>query len=316
MPETQFEIVTDLVLERMQPADWSEVARLIHDSTNGWYEANRNHLIFPHGPESTLLFCDVYEELDPGCCIVARSGDSNRIVGSCFFHPRETHFSLGIMNVHPDAFGKGIARSMLQQIIGLATAEQKPVRLVSSAMNLDSFSLYTRAGFVPRQTLQDMILEIPADGVDASHPLKDRIRDAVDQDVEAMGRLERQVAGIQREQDYQYFVANRAGYWHTSVLKDGDQLAGWIVSIAHPASCMIGPCVAKDEDTALALLLNEINYRAGNTMVFLVPVDCHNIVQAAYRRGARNCELHVAQVLGEFQPFKGVVMPSFMPETA
>jgi hypothetical protein len=34
-----------------------------------------------------------------------------------------------------------------------------------------------------------------------------------------------------------------------------------------------------------------------------------------YDWGARNCELHLCQVRGEFQPFRGISMPSFLPET-
>lgn len=295
---------------------WPKVATLIHDSTNAWYNANRQFPIFTKGPSSTLLFCEVYEALDPGCCIIAVEDDTDRIIGSCFYHPRETHFSLGIMNAHPDSFGRGVARTILNRVIELAKAENKPVRLVSSAMNLDSFSLYTKAGFVPRQTFQDLILEIPVNGVGPKSLLAASVRDAEPTDVEAMMNLERSVAGITREKDYRYFIENQLGCWHTSVLYDGDQILGWIVSIAHPGSNMIGPCIAINEEAAIALLHSELNFRAGNTMVFLAPVEASELVQAAYRWGARNCELHVAQVHGDFQPFNGVVMPTFMPETA
>ncbi len=307
--------MSDFSLQTMEPREWDEVAALIHDSTNGWYQANRGFSIFNEGPRSTRLFCDVYEALDPGCCLVAKSNASGQIIGSCFYHPRETHFGLGIMNVHPEAFGRGVARSILQRIIELAGRENKPVRLVSSAMNLDSFSLYTKAGFVPRQTFQDMIIEIPEEGLVAPSELAGTIRTANDTDIRSMGELEMEVAKIWREQDYRYFVENQDGHWHTSVLYDGDQLRGWIASIAHPASNMIGPCLARDQETAIALLLNELNYRRGQTMVFLVPVDCDRIVQAAYGWGAKNCELHVAQVLGEYIPVEGVAMPTFLPES-
>ena len=151
--------MSNFTIQTMQRDQWNEVAELIHDSTNAWYQNQRGHLIFIEGPQSTMLFCEIYESLDPGCCLIAVSNSDHKIIGSCFYHPRETHFSLGIMNVHPEAFGRGVARALLQRIIALAEAKQKPVRLVSSAMNLDSYSLYTKAGFVPRKTFQDMILE-------------------------------------------------------------------------------------------------------------------------------------------------------------
>ena len=40
-----------------------------------------------------------------------------------------------------------------------------------------------------------------------------------------------------------------------------------------------------------------------------------DLVQQMYAWGARNCELHFCQVRGEFQPFRGVSLPSFLPET-
>jgi len=55
----------------MRREDWSEVATPIHLSTNYWYETHGRSKIFNAGPDSTLLFCQVYEEFDPGCCVVA-----------------------------------------------------------------------------------------------------------------------------------------------------------------------------------------------------------------------------------------------------
>jgi hypothetical protein len=34
-----------------------------------------------------------------------------------------------------------------------------------------------------------------------------------------------------------------------------------------------------------------------------------------YDWGARNCELHIYQVRGQFKPFQGISMPTFLPET-
>ena len=111
--------MSNIELKRMQPGDWAEVADLIYVSTNYWYEAHGHNAIFSGGPEATRLFCKVYEDLDPGHCVIARNPETGRIMGSCFMHPRETHVSLGIMNVHPVYFGRGIARKLLNYIIAI-----------------------------------------------------------------------------------------------------------------------------------------------------------------------------------------------------
>ena len=90
--------------------------------------------IFGCQPETAGIFFDVYEDLDPGCCVVAELQETGRIIGSCFYHPRPTHVSLGIMNAHPSYFGLGVARKLLDFICAFADDQQKPVRLVSSAI--------------------------------------------------------------------------------------------------------------------------------------------------------------------------------------
>ena len=93
------------------------VAELIHVSTNAWYQDNLNRSIFQRDDASgCLVFPEVYEALDPGCCLVAEE-EGGRLMGSCFYHPRETHVSLGIMNAHPDFAGRGVAGALLAEII-------------------------------------------------------------------------------------------------------------------------------------------------------------------------------------------------------
>jgi GNAT superfamily N-acetyltransferase len=306
----------DLKLRSMRPDEWDRVAELICHSTNRWYLAGNKPAIFPHGPASCRLFCEVYEDLDPGCCVVAEDNASGQLLGSCFYHPRETHVSLGIMNAHPDSFSRGVAGRLLRYIIDFAERESKPVRLVSSAMNLDSFSLYNRNGFVPRKLLQDMFVPTP-DKLPATTAGFDRVRDATPADVPAIVALEDELVHIRREKDYRYFIENRRGLWHTSVYESiAGKIDGFLVSIAHPGSNMLGPGVMRTEEQAAALILKELRVRTGATPVLLAPVECSALVQTLYGWGARNCEIHFAQVRGEYRQPSGVVMPTFMPETA
>lgn len=308
----------DIRLRALEPNDWPQVASLIYVSTNYWYRANGRGAIFSGDPDCTELFPQVYESLDPGCCIVAQDERTGQLAGSCFYHPRPTHVSLGIMNVHPNYFGCGVARRLLQFIIDFAENQSKPLRLVSSAMNLDSFSLYTRAGFVPRCAYQDMFLDTPTDKLKAAlqnTPGHDHVRAATLDDVEAMSALEMQINHISRGQDYRYFVENSDGIWHTSVFENEQgSLEGYLVSVAHPGSNMLGPGVMRTEEQTAALILSQLIYHTGRP-VFLIPVECQSLVQTMYALGAKNCELHFAQVRGAWKAPGGVVMPTFMPET-
>jgi len=299
----------------MTPVDRDEVARLIFHSTNRYYTSIGREAIFKGDELSAAVFFDVYERIDPGQGLLAIDDDTGMIVGSCFVHPRTTHYSLGIMNSHPDHFGRGVARRLLQRVIELAEAEGKPVRLVSSCFNLDSYSLYTRAGFVPVLTFQDMYVEVPEDGLPCPPPAGIDTRDATIEDAAAMEALERELVGISRLEDYRYFLNNDDGLWSATVIESRAGLDGYLISCGAEMFNMLGPGVARTQDQAAALIHTELNRYPGRMPVFLVPVSCGDLVQVLYAYGARNCEMHVAQVHGPAQLPRGVVMPTFLPET-
>ena len=302
----------------MQDSDREAVVRLVFESTNAWYKAHFDKNVFGGEVSSCRVFPEVYEALDPGCCIIAEDEANGRLAGSCFFHPRETHYSLGIMNAHPDYFGQGVATRILDEVLSLADADAKPVRLVSSAMNLDSFSLYTRRGFVPYATFQDMVLPVPDGGLEVDPPeCLGRVRDAVPGDAVLMADLEMKLNGIRREKDFVHFIENAAGIWGVSVIEGEDVgISGFLCSVRHEGSKMLGPGVSVSWQDAAALVLAELNARhRGGAPVFLVPVDQGELVSTLYGWGARNCEMHLGQARGECPPVHGVLMPTFMPET-
>ncbi len=303
-------------LRTMTAADRWEVADLICAAMNEYFRLNRRPDRFPAGPSGAEIYFDVYENLDPGGGIVAEHTRTGRLMGSCFLHDRETHVSLGITSVHPNYFGLGVARAIVQHIIDYANRRQKPVRLVSSAINLDSFSLYTRLGFVPQRAYQDMFVAVPESGLNVRAPSADRVREATPADVDAMAAVEMELSGIRRAADYRYMIENREGFWHVSVCETAGGLDGFMASCGHPGCNMIGPGAARTQQQAAALILAELDRHRGRRPVFLMPVDCGELVRQAYQWGARNCEMHFGSTYGPCPPWRGVNLPTFMPETA
>jgi GNAT superfamily N-acetyltransferase len=307
----------DYTLRAMDDHDRAEVAELVCASMNVWdilhgYAPGR----FTGGPAQTAVFADVYERLDPGHCVVAEDSTTGRLLGSCFYRGRETHVSLGIMNVHPNHFGKGVARALLEHVIAFQEQQGVPLRLVSSVMNLESFSLYTRSGFVPRLLYQDLVLQVPEGGLGVEVDGAANVRDATQADVEALADLELEVSGIARRKDYRFFVENEDGNWSMSVYESrAGRIEGYLASIGHPLFLEIGPGVARHERVGAALLVRELDRNRGRWPFFLLPVECTELVRLAYRLGGRNVEMHAAQVRGEAAPFRGVSFPTFMPET-
>ncbi len=302
-------------LRTMRPDEHGAVAELICSSMNTWDMIHGSPGRFSGGPEQTALFPRIYEQLDPGMCLVAEA-PNGALAGCCFHRERDTHVALGIMNVGSNYAGQGVAKLMLERVVSFQESTGKPLRLVSSVMNLDSYSLYNRAGFVPRLLYQDLVMQVPADGIPNLIAGAEHVRPATLDDVEPIAELELELSGISRRKDYRYFIENADGFWSTSVIEGHDgRLDGYLVSIGHPLFRETGPGVARSEEQAAALLVTELNHHRGEWVLFLVPVECRGIVALAYGWGARNCEMHAAQVRGESQPFRGISFPTFLPET-
>ena len=305
-------------LRPLTEGDIEAYCRMLHASFNAWYwKHGWGRDYFSCGPADARIFYDIYNDLAPGRSFAAFDPADGKMMGACFYHPREHHVSLGIMAVAPEYFGRGVGRRLVNAIVDFTDKNAyKALRLVSSAMNVDSFSLYNRSGLVPRVSYNDMILAVPAGGLKISVPGQDRVRDATPDDVSKMAALEHEISGISRAADYAYAIANKRGFLHAAVLENrAGGIDGFMISVQSPALNMLGPCVARTEDDALALVRRELDRFAGKVPLFLIPMEKRHMVETLYAWGARNVETHLFQARGVYKPFAGVNMPSFLPET-
>ncbi len=301
----------------LSDADRDAVAALIHRSLVQWYESRlRQGHRFGDQAAPFRIFPDVYEALDPGESIVAR-GAGGEILGVCFTHERPTHLAIGIVATAPESGGRGLAKRMLELALAKARRLGRPARLVSSLLNLDSFSLYNRLGFVPGALFQDLQLAVPAAGLPGPAPADAAlVRTAGPADAAALAELEYSLQGIRRDKDLAFFLQPTAGAWRVLTLPGADGAPrGFLVTSTHPSALMIGPGVAADEAAAAALLWRTLDLLRGKSVVFLLPCAATNVVRAAYAWGARNVELHVAQSTAPFPSARGVVFPTFLPES-
>lgn len=305
-------------LRPLEASDHAATAELLHRSLVHWYETRlRQGARFGDSAAPFRLFPDVYAALDPGQAVAAYDPASGALLGVCFVHPRRTHIALGIVATAPEAQGRGVARAMLEPVLADARRTGRPARLVSSLLNLDSFSLYSRLGFAPHTIYQDIALTVPPTGLGPLPSGAGRVRRVTDPaEASRLAEIELTLQGIHREPDYAFFLRNPVGDWRVWAL-DGPTSApgGFLVASHHPGCLMLGPGVAADEAVAIALLARALDELRGRTVVFLVPCAARAVVQACYAWGGRNVELHAAQTTGVFPTARGVAFPTFLPES-
>jgi GNAT superfamily N-acetyltransferase len=303
----------------LSSADHEAVAGLLHRSLVQWYESRLGQgSRFGDSPAPFLLFPQVYEALDPGEAITVRDDETQAILGICFTHERETHLSIGIVATSPEAAGRGIARQMIQAALDKAQRLGKPARLVSSLLNLDSFSLYTRLGFIPGAIFQDVLFNVPETGLTIPAPEgHERVRLAKAEDAIRIAGFEFATQGIRREKDFHFFLRNNVGDWRVFVQEDAEgNLTGYMVVSTHPSCSMIGPGSVTDEDASTALIWQALETLRGRSTVILVPCLATRLVKTLYRWGGRNVELHVAQSTAAPLKTTGLAFPTFLPESA
>lgn len=309
----------DVHIDILKPEDHDAAARLIHSALVNWYETHlRMGAKYGDSHEPFRLIPEVYEALDPGEALAARDADTGELIGVCFVHPRETHVSVGIVATSPTAGGRGVARSMMEIAAERARAANLPFRLVSSLMNLDSFSVYSRIGFVPHTVYQDLRIQVPEEGMTVPPPQGiERVRLARPDEAASIANLEMELQGIRREKDFAFFLSNKVGQWKVWVSEDGQgKLNGVMVANHTGPGGMIGPGVATDETVSAALLWKALDAKRGLAPVFLVPSYANELVRLLYSWGGRNIELHAAQIVGELPQTRGVSFPTFLPESS
>jgi len=305
-----------ITLGRLQREQFDEAAELIHASTNAWYLKNTGRVAFGCEPSGCRLFPDTYNALDSGQCITATDDATGKLIGTCYLHPRETHIGVGIVNTAPDVATAGVASMMLREACAIADASGLPLRLVSSASNMDSYSLYHRQGFVARQVFQDMLLNVPADptslidGIDTSG-----VRLASITDVPAIAALERDLTGSYRPRDWEHFLETDHFTVFVDVAADGTLLGAMNVT-NHIANCTLGPAHARDEASVCRLLAAALPVVAGRTALVLVSPSSTTVTQLLYGWKARNSDIHLLQVRGAYSAPTGVQLMTFLPESA
>ena len=121
---------------------------------------------------------------DPGHYGIVAELDG-RTAGSNFMDERTTIAGIGPISVDPDVQNSGAGRAMMQHMLDRVAANRMPgVRLVQTAYNNRSLSLYAKLGFEIREPLSVMI----------GSPIKESIpgytvRAATDADLDACNRL-------------------------------------------------------------------------------------------------------------------------------
>jgi ribosomal protein S18 acetylase RimI-like enzyme len=292
------------MIRRMEERDVGRVGEIIVTAFNELYARHGFPPAFPSVDVGVLL-ARSYLQLEPQECFVAEEG--GKIVGSGFLHLRGKTAGIGPITVAPAAQSKGAGKELMMTVLR-AGRHCPSLRLVQDTFNTTSFPLYSKLGFVAHGTIA---LLSGKDVRPTSRPRGIAIREANDEDIARLAKLDTQLTGITRPQDLQFFL--RQASQPMSFL-DG-KLSGYVCQLPLGDAVFLGPAAAADPAVLKALISYIAEKEPGKELRMRFPVRHHELLVDLLKMGFRIERRETYMVRGPWKAPKGVELLALFPES-
>lgn len=225
--------------------------------------------------------------------VVAESG--GKVVGSNFIFPG-TIGGIGPITIDPKVQEQGIGKMLMQRVIEHADEIRMPgVRLVQSAFNGRSMSLYTKLGFDVREPLicmngKPIGAEVPGHTV----------RKAEETDIDRCVELCQRIHGHDRRGELPPAIAQKTAL----VVQRGGKITGYVTDLG-----FFGHAVAEQNSDLMALISAAPAIGGAG---FLLPTRNGELFRWCLARGLRYVEPLTLMSRGLYNEPRGAFLPSIL----
>ena len=291
-----------VTIRRMQEGDIPRVGEIMVNAFNDVFRRHGYPEPFP-SPEVGISVARGYLSLEPEQCFTASL--NGQVVGSGFLHLRRDSGGIGPITVDPTCQTKGIGRAIMQAVID-AGSQCRSLRLVQDAFNVVSFPLYTKLGFVVRGTAASLV----GREVHAARATSVEIREWTAQDIGTLAALDRQLTGIERVQDFRYFLDQPPQLIGFVAGKP----AGYLCCLRTGAGTFLGPAAATEQSVLRALILTAAELEQGKALRMRFPTRHAELLQELLALGFQVENLQTYMVRGPWEVPPGVNLLALFPE--
>ena len=226
--------------------------------------------------------------------------DGGKPLACNFGDERDEVVGVGPVAVAVDEQGHGFGRRVMEEL--LARAEKggfTSVRLIQAAYNLQSFSLYHKLGFEVKELLVNL-----QGRPSANETIADPVRDYVPADLDACDALHRDVLGIGRRNDIEFF----ANFAPPVIVERDGQIVAYLTRFPGEDT-YVTHGVARDEAALRDAIIGTANAVTGQLrMVF--PARQAEALRWAMANGFRVSEIDSYMVRGDYEQPLGAWVPS------
>jgi len=256
-------------------------------------------------PSVSALMSRYYLSQDPEGCLVAERDGS--ICGSVFGRRRGDHVSVGPVSVDPACQAIGVGRRMMQALFDLYP-DAASFRLTQAAFNKESFSLYSKTGFIAAEPL--LRLERPPAPVTPEED-EPHVRVVTAENAPLVADLDRRLTGTERERE----LPTHFGMGRVYVYGGDTGIQGYLATMPTPGPTFLGPAVAHSEAQLGALIRAALRAAGSRPSGLHLPARFASTIDECYRLGFRLFSLETFMVRGQWQTPEAFFLHSVFPET-
>jgi predicted N-acetyltransferase YhbS len=283
--------MTALEIRRATADDAVACARIMWDAFETFATAH-NFPIEPGSPEFTNFQMRTMLSAEDIFGLVAEcDGD---ILGSALQDERGTIIGVGPVSVDPRIRGVRVGRALMEALLQRCRERGVAgVRLVQTAYNYRSLSLYAKLGFAVREPLSVFQGSPNAAGVPGT-----TVRPAIPDDVDACDDICRRVHGHDRHAEVQGAVERAMA----SVAERGGEITGYATGLGY-----IGHAIGKTDDDVIALLRSTETFTG---LGVLVPSRNPVLMAWCLNAGLRLVQQSTLMTIGLYNEPQGAWLPS------
>ena len=283
-------MMTGISIRPASPADAEDCARVMFAA----FESLATRHTFPIEAQSlefTRMQMESMLATDGICALIAERDDD--VVGSAFQDERGDIVGIGPVSVDPATQG-GVGRALMECLLQRCAGRgARGVRLVQTAYNYRSLSLYAKLGFAVREPLSVFQGHMRSVGTTSGD-----VRTATPQDLDSCDDLCRRVHGHDRHGELSSWI----GVGMARIVERGGQITGYATGCGY-----LSHAVGKSDDDIIALLA------AAETIAglgFLVPSRNTDLMAWCLDSGLRLVQQSTLMSIGFYAEPQGSWLPS------
>ncbi|MGH9523141.1 MAG: GNAT family N-acetyltransferase [Terriglobales bacterium] len=281
-------------VRRARPEDAVACGMVCWNAFNTVADQHRAPREMPPDPQMAVgLFTMAFSNPKFYCVVAEQNG---RIVGSNCLDERGSISGIGPITIDPAVQNSGIGRRLMEAVIARSNERGfLGCRLMQAGYHMRSLSLYTKLGFVERETVVRM--QGPAIGKIVPGY---SFRKATPADASACNALCFRVHGHDRAGE----LADAMARGDVTIADEGGRIVGYTTGFSY-----FGHTVAEYDRDLIALIAQAASFEGTG---FMVPVRNHEVFNWCLNHGLRALHLNTLMTIGLYNEPQGAWLPSIL----